>query len=123
VRLESRDSINQSGIATVQLDPVEARALRAALGEVCFGFTVPEFSRRIGGSEEDAQRLFARFDQLGDQPATIVLTEREIRLLKNAHAATLKELGNEEYFTRTGVEFSCGQGVLAALDSVLNGGI
>ena len=122
MRLESRESTNKSNITTVQLDPVEARALRAALGEVCFGFTIPDFSRHMGGSEEDAQRLFARFDPLSDQSATIALTEREMHLLKNAHAATLKELGNEEYFTRTGVEYSSGQAVLAALDAVLSAG-
>jgi hypothetical protein len=122
VRLESRDSINESDVATVELDPVEARALRAALGEVCFGFTIPDFSKRIGGSEEDAQRLFARFDPLGDQSAIIALTKSEMHLLKNAHAATLNELGNEEYFTRTGVEFSSGQAILTALDAVLSTG-
>jgi methylmalonyl-CoA epimerase len=105
---------------TIALDSAEARALRAALLEICHGFAIPDFNARIGGSQEDARRLFARFDPLGDKPASIELTEHDLRLLHNAHAATLKELGNEEYFTRTGVEFSSGQAVLAGLDALLS---
>jgi methylmalonyl-CoA epimerase len=114
VRLESRKTISEGGI-TIAMDSAEARALRAALGEICFGFAIPDFNARIGGSLEDARCLFVRFDSLGDEPASIELTEQELRLLHNAHAATLDELGVEEYATRTGVEFSRGQAILASL--------
>lgn len=114
MKLESRSRVNQ-GAATVALDSTEARALRAALGEICFGFAIPDFNGRVGGSREDANRLFARFDPLGDKPASIELTKQELRLLHNAHGATLEELGVEEYAMRTGVEFSRGRVILASL--------
>jgi methylmalonyl-CoA epimerase len=59
--------------------------------------------------------LFARFDPLGDKPVSIELTAQELRLLHNAHAETLDELGVEEYTTRTGVEFSRARVILASL--------
>lgn len=49
MKLESRSRVNQ-GAATVALDSTEARALRAALGEICFGFAIPDFNGRVGGA-------------------------------------------------------------------------
>jgi methylmalonyl-CoA epimerase len=114
VRLESGRKGSEGG-TTIAMDSAEARALRAALGEICGGFAIPDFNARIGGSLEDARSLFARFDPLGDKPTSIELTEQELRLLHNAQAATLDELGVEEYATRTGVEFSRGRAILASL--------
>jgi hypothetical protein len=107
------DSPNQ---ATLELSPLETTALRAALGEVCYGFDIPDFEARIGSTEKEARQLFEKMDQLsGNQQNKTIVTMSEIRLLKRAHEATLRELGAEEYETRTGIDFAFGQNLLNEL--------
>ncbi len=109
----SSKSTNSPGKATVELNPMETTALRAALGEVCYGFDVPDFNLRMGTTESEARKLFEKMDQLStDQPTSILLTMSEVHLLKKAHEETLNELGAEEYGTRTGVRFAFGQDLL-----------
>lgn len=96
---------------------MEVTALRAALAEVCYGFYIPNFEDHMGNTEAKAQQLFEKFDHFNqDFKDRIALTTGEIRLLKKAHQETLKELGPEEYETRTGVNFSFGQRLLKDLD-------
>jgi hypothetical protein len=96
--------------AAVELSPTETLALRAALGEVCFGFHVPDFEIRMGNTENQAEQLFKKMDRLSnDRQDEINLTMKEIRLLKKAHEETLRELAAEEYETRTGVDFAFGR--------------
>ncbi len=114
-------SSDASGMSlALDLEPSEVRALRAALGEVCFGFRVEDFTARIGLAEEDARALFGRLDALGlDHRVTLAGTSGEFLAIRNAHAETLRELGAEEYSTRTGVDFEEGQALLRALDKDL----
>lgn len=110
VSTKTTSGLNQ---ATLELSPRETTALRAALGEVCYGFDIPDFSARMGSTEKQAQQLFEKIDQLsGNQPSKAVLNMNEIRLLRKAHEATLQELGAEEYETRTGIDFAFGQNLL-----------
>ena len=105
--------------ATVELDPMETVALRAALGEICYGFAVRNFEVRMGSTQNEARQLFEKMDQLADHPQhRVVLTSAQIRLLKKAHEETLRELGPEEYETRTGVAFAFGQALLQQFDKM-----
>jgi hypothetical protein len=104
--------LNRTGVdgASVDLSPLETRALRAGVGEICFGFEVANFDARIGATREEARTLFKKLDRLRlDGQNVILLTRDEIQLLKHAHEQTLNELGAEEYATRTGVNFTDGQ--------------
>jgi hypothetical protein len=110
VKISPTDRPNKE---TLKLSQTETLALRAALGEVCGGFYIPDFDVRMGGTKKQAEQLFDKMDQLsGNQQNEIVLTMDEIRLLKKAHEATLQELGAEEYETRTGINFAFGQNLL-----------
>jgi len=102
----------------LQLD--EVRSIRAALGEVCFGFRVPEFEEVLGGSEQEVRGLFERFDKLSDvgKAVSINISEKELEMIIDAVRETLRELGHEEFHTRTGVSFDSGKLVLARLTSI-----
>lgn len=61
--------------AIVELSPLEIRALRAAIGEVCFGFDVPDFNVQMGRTKNEAQELFGKMDWLSsDRQNEIKLT-------------------------------------------------
>jgi hypothetical protein len=110
--------LNRTGAygASVDLSPLETRALRAGVGEICFGFEVANFDARIGATREEARTLFKKLDRLRlDGQNVILLTRDEIQLLKHAHEQTLNELGAEEYATRTGVNFTDGQMIMNEL--------
>jgi hypothetical protein len=120
MRLERVSNRAAVQVLTLDLEPSEVRALRAALGEVCFGFRVEDFTGRIGVTEGEARALFGRLDALGlGCNTTFGGTRGEILAIRNAHAETLRELGIEEYSTRTGVDFEEGQAQLRALDETL----
>ncbi len=100
----------------LDLGPNESRALRAAIGEVCYGFRLESFEARIGITEHEATALFERLDCLDlNQQNKITLTWNEFSAARSAHAETLRELGPDEYATRTGVNFEEGQALLRAL--------
>lgn len=102
--------------ATIELGPLETTALRAAMGEVCYGFDVPEFETRMGSTYDEAQQLFHKLDRLSDDRQNeIVLTDKEVSLLKKAHEETIRQLGPEEYETRTAVDFAFAQALLKQL--------
>ena len=111
----------------LELNLDETRALRAGVGEVCYGFHVPDFDACMESTEREAELLFRKMDRelqfhkkkwLSDEQNKfhqISLTAKEIHLLKTAHEETLRELVEEEYHTRTGVEFTVGQNLLNEL--------
>lgn len=88
---------------------------------------MPDFDACMESTEREAELLFRKMDRelqfhkkkwLSDEQNKfhqISLTAKEIHLLKRAHEETLRELGEEEYHTRTGVEFTVGQNLLNEL--------
>jgi hypothetical protein len=105
---------------SVELTAVESRALRAAVGEVCFGFRTENFERVIGCKEDHARGLFNRLNELDlDRPNKITITKEDLGVIKNAHAETFRELGAEEYSTRTGVALEDGRSLLEELEMAL----
>jgi hypothetical protein len=105
---------------TLELSPTETRALRGALAEVCFGFSVSDFDRVIGCNKQEARALFTRLDSLDlEQNDRIVLGINELRAIKNAHLETLNTLGADEFQTRVGVSFDEGERIGRELDGAL----
>lgn|SRR5690242_14237319 len=103
----------------VSLRPTEARALRAALAEICFGLVIDNFSDVIGCPESQARLLFSKLDDLDLESEHVLAVERhDLDTLKNAQAVVLDRLGSAEYETRTGVNFADGQVLLRQLDRI-----
>ena len=105
---------------TIELGPTESRVLQAALGEVCFGFSLKHFDAVVGAPRENTRRLCHRLDELNlTQLNQITVSRDDLRVISNAHCETLRELGVEEYSTRTGVEFSVGQALAHELHGLM----
>ncbi len=99
-------------------DPDESRAVRAALGEILFGFSVEDFGAVIGTTQEHAKELFEKLNKLDlDQENQVLLTQTDVQVIRNAHSKTLAKLGPEEYTTRTGVALTSGQALAKQLET------
>ncbi|HUO61723.1 MAG TPA: hypothetical protein VMU24_13720 [Candidatus Acidoferrales bacterium] len=99
----------------------ERLALRNAVNEVLNGFSVPDVEQRTGMSRAHLERLQNRISGL-TTPVSVHLNESEMRALEESLRLTLAELGEEEFHTRVGVEFSFGQALLATLREELTRG-
>jgi hypothetical protein len=102
----------------LDLVPQEILLFHSALGEVCYGFSLPDFESAIGVPESRARALFETLRHLSpQQSAHIQLTKDELHILENALRETLRELGPEEFHIRTGVEFESGEAALRELET------
>jgi|SRR5271157_4353373 len=95
--------------------------LGSILNEVLNGFDVPEFDRRIGIKRTDLEELLARLHELGSDDA-MTLDTNQTRAFRNALFETIRELGIEEFHTRTGYDFGQGNALLKKLDRLLGTG-
>ena len=100
------------------LPPRYRLLLHGVLNEVLNGFELNDFGTVIGAGESDLRRLFVSLDQLPDD-VEIRLTFHQTRALRNALRETLRELGEEEFHTRTGVEFEFGESALEYLNQLV----
>ena len=96
----------------------ELGLLGSVLHEVLNGFAIPEFDRRIGMKKADLEDLLKHLHTLGDRDA-VTLDIRQTRAFRNALSETIKELGAEEFHTRTGYDFGQGNASLKRLDQLL----
>ena len=79
--------------AIVELSPLEIRALRAAIGEVCFGFDVPDFNVQMGSTKNEAQELFGKMDWLSsDRQNEIKVTRRHLREVSHVYLSEVTHL-------------------------------
>jgi hypothetical protein len=101
----------------------EILVIRAALGEVCFGFEISDFNAGLHGSVQEVRDLFDRFERLSDagEAVEIKADQKTLTILTNAVRETLAELGTEEFHTRTGASVELGGAVLAKLSSMTSG--
>jgi hypothetical protein len=114
------EPLNKSGDVTLLLSPMESRALRGTLGEVCFGFQVADFDRVVGCSPHEASALFKTLDSLDlERNNRITIGIHELRAMRNAHLETLRTLGVEEFQTRVGVPFTEGERIANELGRIL----
>jgi hypothetical protein len=98
----------------------EWRLFGSALGEVLHGFNVTDFEHVIGLDKVTVQKLLTRVQAVNDADE-IALGTAEIIAVRNALRETVRELGVEEFHTRTGYDFEVGKTMLAKLNGLLSG--
>jgi hypothetical protein len=96
----------------------ELTLLTNVLNEVLNGFEIPEFEMRIEMSKKDLDNVFKRLHALADGEQ-VVLGLDQTRALRNALLEVIRELGSEEFQTRTGFSFSEGNSILKKLNRLL----
>ena len=89
-----------------------------ALNEVINGFNVPDFERTIGADKASLAQLLTHLHTLHDADE-LTLGVIEIRSVRNALRETIRELGVEEFHTRTGYDFEQGEALLQKLTRIL----
>lgn len=97
-------------------DEVDLLAWKVA-NEVINGFRVEHFTTTIGAPLEVFKEIAVGLRSVQGDNAAVSLTEAAV--LRNALALTLKELGEEEFHTRTGHSFEEGSAILARLNRSL----
>jgi len=102
------------------MESSDRKLLRSVLNEILNGFAVQSFEGMIGISRLELEKLFEYFNELSSD-AQVQLTRTQVWALHNALSATLRELGIEEFHTRTGFDFAEAEIVLARLSRVLHG--
>lgn len=101
-----------------QFGPQEWQLFGSALNEVINGFAVSDFERTIGADEEHLAALLKHLHTLNNSDA-LILGVNETRSVRNALRETIRELGIEEFHTRTGYDFEEGKTALAKLDKLV----
>jgi hypothetical protein len=87
------------------------------VNEVLNGFRLDDFDETIGASREEFRPLLGHFWGLPEDGVTLDLCQA--LAFRNALRESLRELGTEEFQTRTGYSFEYGRQILAELDSVV----
>jgi hypothetical protein len=91
----------------------------SVLVEVLHGFRIPNFEKVLGADKQTFTRLFG--DVRGVSPDhDLMLDEIDVLRIRNAIRETLRELGEEEFQTRTGYDFEEGEQTLERLDKLLS---
>jgi len=89
------------------------------LNEVVNGFRIPRFEETLGATHTSARELLAKVHaaavRRGGDTQTFIFSEEETRFFRRALLATLDELGEDEFETRTGYPLEEGQKKLAGL--------
>ena len=87
--------------------------------EVLHGFAISNFESTIGMSRLELEKLFKYFDDLSGD-VQVELTQAQAWAAHNALRATLRELGIEEFHTRTGFDFAESEIMLGRLSRLLH---
>jgi hypothetical protein len=91
----------------IVLDPRRKALISAILTEVLHGFAVENFNTAIGVARDELTRLHNVLTTAPQEPA---LVDAELgRAIANAVGLTLKELGQDEFRTRTGYDYEEGE--------------
>jgi len=86
--------------------------------EIVNGFRIEQFTTTIGISVEQFKELANRLRSV-QKGQSVRVTVTDAAALRNALVATLRELGEEEFQTRTGYSLAAGDTMLAHLDGQL----
>lgn len=81
------------------------------------GFRLEHFDNAIGTSREEFHKTLGRFWGLPEDGVSLDL--RQVVCFRNALRETLRELGTDEFHTRTGYIFKYGQHILSELDGLI----
>ena len=96
------------------LDPTKQRLLHNILNEVLNGFAIQDFAATIGSGRAELQSLLDHLHSL-PETAGVELDRTQTIAFYNSLRETLRELGEEEFHTRTGFRFEDGRTVLYEL--------
>lgn len=100
--------------------PPHPGMLRAVLNEVLHGFALENPEVTIGMKDSELGRLLTDLKEL-DNNDTVELNLDQTKAFRNALRETLRELGEEEFHTRTGFTFEEGEDVIKDLDDFICG--
>ena len=104
-------------IKEFRFDAPTGGLLQSVVNEVLNGFGLEHFNKAIGTSRKEFQQLLGHF---GGPEDGVSLNLRQTLAFRNALRESLRELGIEEFQTRTGYTFEFGQRVLGDLDAVIS---
>ena len=93
--------------------------LHNVLNEILNGFAVHNFESTIGLPRSEVEELFRHLNQLSNE-VPVQLTRTEAWAAHNALREALRELGIEEFQTRTGFDFAESERVLRRLGRLLH---
>lgn len=109
--------MNETMRVKLDADAVDLLAWNVA-NEVVNGFRIDPFAATIGTSVEEFRELVNRLRSV-PHGESVEVTVIDATALRNALDATLRELGEEEFQTRTGHGFTAGNSMLAHLNCLL----
>ena len=97
-----------------------SRLFRNVLNEVINGFALDNLDAVIGMNRSELKQLSTHLKGLPND-VEIELNLTQTKALRNALHETLRELGDEEFHTRTGFDFEEGEEALKHLDDLIRG--
>jgi len=103
----------------------EARAARKGLIEPIGGFGLDDYERQLGMPECEARAFKNRIRSFNksfideSEKREITLSIHELRVLRNGLKLTLNELGEDEYYYRSGQQYQVAEEALAEFERVL----
>jgi hypothetical protein len=112
-------------IATFTLNKHESAAARTGVLEASMGFAVEDREVQLGMSREDAKELHGRLrtfeESFQNKEATSEITLRlnEFGVVRNCLELTLKELGEDEYYYRSGQTYQVAKDALDEFNRIL----
>jgi hypothetical protein len=92
------------------------KLLHQCLNEVLHGFGLENPETAVGMSADHLKEFLGYLSGLPDK-AEIPLDSPTVTVMANALRETLRQLGEEEFHTRTGYEFVEGKALLAKLET------
>jgi hypothetical protein len=101
------------------LDSAKRGLLHSVLNEIINGFFLPDFNKVIGTDKENLEPLLAHLCDL-PKGAVITLDRAQTIAFHNALRESLRELGVEEFDTRTGYRFEEVQRILRELKVLID---
>jgi hypothetical protein len=104
------------GIKKYRLDSPAGGLTQSIVSEVLNGFRLEHFDETIGASREEFRKLLGHFWGLPEDGVSLDL--RQALVFRNALRETLRELGIEEFQTRTGYTFEYGRQILGPLEEL-----
>jgi len=102
------------------LDSTKSRLLRSVLNEVLNGFAINNFEVVIGKSKTELNNLLVRLGDLSED-SKLELDFSQALAFSNALRESLRELGFNEFHTRTGFGLEEGQRALLELNALFIG--
>ena len=104
--------------AGVLFSSAELGILSSALAEVTYGFELANFEQTIGARIGAVEKLLHEV-RIAESAAGAHFALDEVRIARNSLRETIRELGEEEFATRTGCAIDEAKKVLENLDRLL----